>query len=199
MKWHNHFLKMLDVIVSNCNRFLDNFMQITTDDDDLRSYALAAMNKVISLGLWWEVWASRHLFCCRFERTIGQLMLSGRLEHVVEVVTKQARREKLIIAQDSLSQTAAQNEKTRKRFWEIDALEDDDTKHDDIISNIEGFLMSAFTSPSPSFSTSVLADQNTEHGQAEEIKQYLNDISKNVVKKLRNTVKTNLLRDGNTK
>ena len=51
----------------------------------------------------------------------------------------------------------------------------------DIINTIEGFLTSASTSPS-SYSTSVLADQDTEHdGQAEEIKQYLNDILKNVV------------------
>ncbi|CAG8703111.1 9361_t:CDS:1, partial [Scutellospora calospora] len=41
--------------------------------------------------------------------------------------------------------------------------------------------MSASTLPSSPFFTLVLADQETEQdGQAEEIKQYLNDILKNV-------------------
>ncbi|CAG8721340.1 4134_t:CDS:2, partial [Funneliformis mosseae] len=57
---------------------------------------------------------------------------------------------------------------------------------------IEGFLTSPSTTSS---SISVLADQDTEHdGRAEEIKQYLNDISRNnTIEKLHNTVKTNLL------
>jgi hypothetical protein len=71
---------------------------------------------------------------------------------------------------DTTSSSATEAQKIFKESW------------DDIISTIEGFLTSASTSPS----SSVLADQDTEHdGHAEEIKQYLNDISKNVVSKHR--------------
>jgi hypothetical protein len=71
---------------------------------------------------------------------------------------------------DTTSSSATEARKIFKENW------------NDIINTIEGFLTSASTSPS--LSTPVLADQDTEHdGQAEEIKQYLNDISKNVVSK----------------
>ncbi|CAG8733420.1 18451_t:CDS:2, partial [Acaulospora morrowiae] len=82
---------------------------------------------------------SRHLF----QETFGQLnkvpndvsqwWIQWELENFKE-------REKLIMAQDSLSQvewTSARNEETRKRFWEVDALDKNDSINDDFEYQIE--------------------------------------------------------------
>ncbi|RHZ83562.1 hypothetical protein Glove_91g114 [Diversispora epigaea] len=71
----------------------------------------------------------------------------------------------------------------------------------DIINTIEKFLTSTSTLFSISIPTSDSDDQDTEHDiQAKEIKQYLDNIMKNVntTKRLRNTVKTKLSINSNT-
>ncbi|CAG8568587.1 390_t:CDS:2, partial [Acaulospora morrowiae] len=123
--------------------------------------------------------ASGHLF----QETFGQLVVSGRLGCVAEVVTEQTvvgvrisrhlfretfgqlnkvpndvsqwwiqweienfkEREKLIVTQDFLSQveqTSARDEETRKRFWEVDALDKNYSKslNDGYIIDQKNFL-----------------------------------------------------------
>ncbi|RHZ63298.1 hypothetical protein Glove_330g76 [Diversispora epigaea] len=115
MKWHKQFLNSLEAVISICKIFLDDPARTITTGD--RSYVKAIMNKASCLCKYLE----------KVPHDVSQWWTQRELG-------KYKEREKLIMAKDSLSQvewTSARNVKTRKRFWEVDALGEGDSKHDD--------------------------------------------------------------------
>ncbi|CAG8687294.1 2273_t:CDS:10 [Dentiscutata erythropus] len=162
-KWHGLFKKSLEIVRSRCKSFLEQATTNDQDHlKSFAKTALKSVNyqrknlpHVIETWLapyWIAVLTTRHrdmvssILDSRPEHTTTlQLFCKTKIpsnvsewwEHVTtQMELKNTKKlEKLVMAKDSLSQwTASRNERTRKRFLEVDTLDENDLKHDEKIS-----------------------------------------------------------------